>query len=188
MAFSLRGISLQAQQPSTGNSGSTLENIATTKKGAYVLYSSPLEKGVSVNTLLDDHPHKIAFAGKSGPLMLVVDLGKSYIMKGSKLKLERSSKVRIYVFKKKPNGNAPWSSLIASLKPDSVLDSSPDSGSFSGAEGEYLVFAFDSNPGFFSNLYITGIPSVDTGSMPNDQMREGPLGESPVPSSIIASP
>lgn len=110
IALSLGGIILQAQQ----TDASSPDNIATLKKGAAVIYSSPLQKGTSGNTLVQKQSEKLAFANKGGVRLIAVDLGKPYDLNTVNLKFTKPAHARVYVLKSKPQGKAPPPSVSSS--------------------------------------------------------------------------
>jgi hypothetical protein len=134
------------------------DNISTEQQGAVVIYSTPLAKGASPESLLNGEPGSLSFSRKAtGPRVLVIDLGKSYQLGGVRLKFSRHVDLKVYVLKTKPDANTSWASYVAGLQPDGVLQSSNEPVTLGGAQGEYLVIVSDRNPGAFSGLYVTGL-------------------------------
>jgi hypothetical protein len=167
-----------AQQSPNGSPPPKDPNIATTKNGAYVIYASPLKGGVPANAILNGH--KVTFVNKTGINLLVIDLGHSYTVNTVLLQFIKPvpGKIGLYVLANKPGPNQSWSSLIANLQPDFVLDAKHNFASLDPPKGEYLVFACQGTPAGFYGLYVTGTPDR-FGTWPTQQPPDSPLGETP---------
>jgi hypothetical protein len=178
-AFSLGGINVWAQQSPNGGPPPKDLNIATLKNGAYVIYASPLKRGVPANAILNGH--KVTFVNKTGINLLVIDLGHSYSINTVLLHFIKPipGKISLYVIPQKPGPGQSWSSIIANLQPNYVLDAKDNFVSLGASvAGEYLVFAFQGTPAEFYDLYVTAIPDR-FGTWPSQQPPDSPLGETP---------
>jgi hypothetical protein len=176
VAFSLGRTNLSAE---TGG-----DNIASTNKGAYVSYSTPLQGGVAANNLVSGQTHKFNFANKNGLNLFVINLGKTYKLGTVQLKFTKPGQFRLYVFKVKPGSNSSWQTLIAGAQPQFIGDTSAFHISLGGMDGEYLVFVCDKDLGAFYGLYVTGIPFFDHFGPGDEDWRfhhGGLLGDFPIP-------
>ncbi len=176
------GNALRAQAPT---------NISTAKEGATVIYSSPLSKGASPNSLINGQGGSISFSKKkaAGPHLIVIDLGKNYSLGGVRLNFSKSGPLKVFVLGNKPEGNGSWANAVSGAQPNGIIGSSGAPLSLNGAEGEYLVIVSDSDPGAFSGLYVTGEPSpfgrhvVENPHPGPNQLGSSSLSETPQPGS-----
>ena len=161
--------------------GTTLradQDISSSHSGAFVIYSTPLSKGVLPETLLDGKTHQKPFAPKSSPQMLVIDLGNSYRLTNIR---NLPPNTQAYILSKKPKDKETWQSLLDAGSPKAT----------NGAVGEYMVFVFEKEPLSFSDPLVDGDPLL-----PNKASILGagfglgnstPLGVTPLTSTEIIS-
>jgi hypothetical protein len=180
--FSLGQMHLQADPASS--------NIATGDHGAYVIYSTPLKGGASPNGLIDGH-HSFSFANKGGEHFFVVDLGKSYKLDNVGLKFQKPTTGHVYIVNHKPGPNETWLGLIGS-QAGVELNSKNFKGSFHGAQGEFLIFVTNSDPGEISGFYVTEFRVGNREELAYGRILNGiiqaPLGEVPIPGSHFVPP
>lgn len=189
-AIALVGCALAV--PSRANDSS--DNIATIGYGASVIYASPLAHGNSPNQLVNPtSPKPLSFAkGGSNAFMVVIDLGKSYDLNTVSLSFSKPCQVSVYVVNSRPVGSASWVSEIENAPPAGTLKKSGTSVSLNGASGEYLVLVFNSNPGYFFGLKVTGFPTtprdVEHHTLYGDPLDRTPASASHYPGNQPASP
>jgi len=168
------------------------DNLGTQQNGAVVSYSTPLKGGANPNALVSGKPNsKLSFANQGGTHLIVIDLGKPSKLSTVQLKFSNPSQLKVFVLKKKPEGND-WNQAIAGLNPDGVMSASGVPTPLDGAEGQFLVLVAPNNPGSFSDFFVTG---THLGG-PNDHQiafnnnhgggQDGALAEVPLPASAFS--
>jgi hypothetical protein len=134
VTLSLSGVALKADI-----------DISSSENGAFVIYSSPLAKGVLPETLLNGKPHPKPFLPHAATPLLAINLGNTYKLTDIR---NLPPNAKAYLLNKKPTDKETWMSLVQAGSPSAAT----------GAVGQYLVILFDQDPLQFSDPLVDGDP------------------------------